>query len=94
VPGIEVDPGPGQQGLAGIEGLAAREHRGDPLLGAQLGLAAGAAPAGATRLQLARLQPLTLGDLLAAAVADPYRDGRLEVDFVQVGPAGGRPLGT
>src|SRR5207247_7734316 len=89
-PEVGVDAGAGEDRLAGVQGLAAAEHRGDPLLRTDVGLAAGAAPARrSARLKVARLQPLSLGDLLAAAVADPDRQRLLGTDLVDVGVAAG-----
>jgi hypothetical protein len=93
-PGVEVEAGASKHRLADVELLAAPEYRGDPLLGPQIGLAAGAAPPGRRAgLQLAGLEPLALGELLSAAVADPDRQCPLAAQLVDVGIAAGGALG-
>jgi hypothetical protein len=93
-PGVEVEAGAGKHRLADVELLAAPEYRGDPLLGPQIGLAAGAAsPGRRARLQLAGLKPLALGELLSAPVADPHRQCPLAAQLVDVGIAAGGALG-
>ena len=77
--GVEVGAGAQQQRLAGVDPLAAAEHRGDPLLRPQLLVRAG----GAARRRRPRTSTSRAareaagGDLLAAAVADPHRDRAL-----------------
>ena len=68
---VEVGAGAQQQRLAGVGGLAAAEHGGDPLLRAQrLGAAARAGRRAGRSIASA---PAAVGDLVAGAVAEPGR---------------------
>ncbi|MGN6663591.1 MAG: hypothetical protein ACTHK6_05225 [Solirubrobacterales bacterium] len=76
--GVEVGTRPQQQGLAGVEPLAAAEDGGDPFLGAQLFLAPSpSGPPPRPDIDLACFGEAAVGGLLAAAVADqdPLRPG-------------------
>ena len=91
---IEVGAGAQQQGLAGVEPLAAPEHCGQPLLRAQLFGSLLAPRGGASlRVDLARRAEVAVGDLLAAAVADPHRDRPLRRQRLQDGGRRWRPRG-
>ena len=93
--GVEVGAGAQQQRLAGVDPLAAAEHRRDPLLRPQLLLAlAPRARRGRPRTSTSRAAVKRAGgDLLAAAVADPDRDRALRRQFGADGVGGRRPRG-
>ncbi len=79
---VEVGAGAQDQGLAGVEALAATDHGGESLLRAQLFVAPAPLRAGRpTRVDLVRGGEATGGHLLAAAMADPDRRSPLGAQF-------------
>ena len=93
--GVEVGAGAEQEGLAGVDPLAAAQHPGDPFLGAQVFLATFAPRcAGRLDVDLAGLAVGSLGGLLAAAVADPHGDRPLRRQGRGEGVGGGHRVGV
>ena len=70
--GVKVGAGAEQQRLAGVDLLAAAEHRGDPLLGAELLLAPFAARGRGADVDVTGQREAARGDLVAAADPDPH----------------------
>jgi hypothetical protein len=75
--GVEVGPGAEEEGLAGVEPLAAAENSGDSFLRAQLLLAPAAARGAEADVDRAGVAEAAGCDLLAAAVADQNPLGSL-----------------
>ena len=74
---VEVGSRPQEQRLAGVDPLAPAEHRGDPLLRAQV--CAAPPPASRRATSIAAGLVTAVGDLVAAAEADPHHDRLLGV---------------